>query len=493
MAFLAGSDSIAPAGNFQWVNRENRWYSQMRFRWNMIRDLKGGTVAMRRAAKTYLPKEEAESEKAYKNRLNRSFLYPAYHDTVRKIVSKPFSKPVVVRGTDVTEELARISYDTDRSGKDLTSFAAEVMEAAIDFGYTHILVDYPTVPDNATLEFKKSNGIRPTFIHVTPRDLIGFSLDGPSATGTLSEVRIREIKTEVNPDDNVERDVVYIRHIKKGEWVLYKNDGYKDGFREISRGPNTLGKIPMVTVYFNRTGHLQAEPALEGLAWLNVAHWQSESDQRNILSFSRFGLLFGCGFAQEKIDAGIEVGPRRLIATENPDAKLQVVETSGQAIACGERDLRSLEQRMEVLGLQPFVQRSGVETATGKKLHEGKTISTVLSWVYKTENALRTAYELAAEWENQTLPNDFEIDIFDEFTLDSVITEDARVLLDACNSGRLSVETFLDELQRRGLLAESVHVKDELDKISTQAPDMDLPDPVKKGQGNGNDKPDDSQ
>ena len=60
------------------VDTENIAYKEMRTKWDLIRDLMGGTTAMRAAGTKWLPKEPLEDDKDYKVRLDRSFLEDYY-------------------------------------------------------------------------------------------------------------------------------------------------------------------------------------------------------------------------------------------------------------------------------------------------------------------------------------------------------------------------------------------------------------------------------
>lgn len=434
---------------------------------------------MRAAGVRWLPKEEAESEKSYKARLKQSFLYGAYNDTVTKLITKPFSRPVLIQGEKVPDKLASIELDVDQTGKNLTAFAQEVLESAIDYGMTHILVDHPTLPKDATLADEREAGARPTLVHVRPPALLGWKTAGMKEGFRLTEVRIKETREESKDtygDDLVE----YVRVIRENNWEVWKKSS-GTGWAIESQGENGLGKVPLVTIYLNRKGLLEAVPALDDLAWLNIEHWQSRSAHRNILSFARFGILFGAGFSPDEVKAGLEIGPRRLVTSVNPDARLAYVEHSGAAIQAGERDERAIEQRMEVLGLQPFVQRQGVETATGKQIQDAKTLSTIQSWVRKCETGITDAYRLGAEWAGIKLPESFKVDIYTDFDLGILGSEEVRVLLDMALAGKLSDETFLEEVRRRGILKEGLDIKQELDKIADQPP----PAPVGPAFGKG--------
>lgn len=436
-------------------------YQVMRAYWKKIAALKNGTEGMRAAGELFLPREDAESLKAYKARLNKSFLYEAYSDTVRKILSKPFSRKIDFDGwtPEQREAFAWIQNDVDRTGKDVDLWTEEVFEAAIDFGLTHVLIDYPQLPPGATLADENRAGARPAWIHVPPDQLIGWQYTGRGDNARLTQVRIYEVQKEKFGAFG-ERDVEYVRVITDQDFQVFKRDEGGSWVPESDPIPHTFREVPLLTVYFNRTGFMTGRPTLNGLANLNVEHWQSASDQRTVLSVARFGFLFAKGMNDTQVKDGIIIGPKRVIATENENADMKFVEHTGAAISAGERDLQQLQLRMEVLGLQPFIQRSGVETATSKLVHESKTESSIYTWINRTETLLTRCIEFSARWKGET-PPDVKVDIFSDFAIAMGSNDEKRLLLEMWSSGAIDLNTLLQELKRRGLLAESL----DLDKV----------------------------
>src|SRR6478735_8941924 len=130
----------------------------------MLEDLLGGTPSMRAAGQVWLPKEPREEHQAYINRLNRSFLYNAYKNTISRLTAKPFTQPVTVKNEP--DSFGPMIADMDLSGRDLTSFGREMFNTACIYGYTTCLVDYPQVPESATLA-DELYGLkaRPIFVH----------------------------------------------------------------------------------------------------------------------------------------------------------------------------------------------------------------------------------------------------------------------------------------------------------------------------------------
>ena len=163
----------------------------------------------------------------------------------------------------------------------------------------------------------------------------------------------------------------------KGQWRihLYSRDhwecwhhgnGQMRAWQKVDEGRHDLGDVPLVSVIANPTGFMTARPPLVDMAWLNLAHWQSTSDQRHILHIARVPLLFGRGL--QMAERGLEIGPNRLILSDDPSADLKFVEHSGAAIAARRQDLVDLEDKMAVMGFDMIARRPVMATATGRAI-----------------------------------------------------------------------------------------------------------------------------
>ena len=460
------------------VNEPNGAYKEMAERWELIHDLLGGTKRMREAGKIWLPAEPREEALAYENRLERTFLYGALADTIDKIASKPFSRPVQTRNADA---LQAVVEDPCMKGLDMTQFARELFLDAAVHGVAHILVDYPKVGEGLSLADEREAEARPYFVRIAPPDLIGWRSE--RLTGgreRLTQIRVREYRSE--PDGEYgDREVKRVRVLNDDTFEVWEQDEDQDWLR-VDEGHHSFGRIPLVTLYFDHESFMVARPPFEDLAWLNLAHWQSNSDQRNILRFARMPLLYQFGVSEEEIDSEITIGPSQLIRSTNPDAKMGYVEHGGKAIETGDKDLRNLEAQMEVMGLQPLIQKTGGATATGRALDEARTHSNIQSWIRATEGALLEALATAGEWVNVELPDDAAVDIFSDFGLTMKAEQDIKALIDMRKASLISARTFLDEVKRRGLLSDAIDVDAEIALTVDEVEDLPEPSPFEPEQ-----------
>lgn len=460
------------------VDALSQAYIDMSAKWSLVHDLYGGTESMRAAGERWLPREPREQDSKYILRLNRSFLFPAFHDTIGQLVAKPFSREITISG-ELPESIEKLPNDVDREGTDITQFGAKVFESALKYGLCHILVDYPRV-GSMNLAEERQAGVRPMFVMVEAPELIGWRFKRTdNGSRKLTQIRIFERRT-IDEGSYGDTYKEYIRVYTESTWELWGNStnekGEKSWLKE-DEGTHSYPGIPLVTYYVNKTGYMQGNTPLEDLAWLNVAHWQSMSDQRNILRFARTGLLFAKGFRDDEL-SDLVLGPNSYVKTSNDQAEIKWVEHTGTAIKSGEDDLSKLEERMEVLGMQPLIQRTSRSTATGKVIDQNKVDSTCQRWIRGLESSLYDCLSVGARWVGAELPEDVEVDIFNDFGITLGRADDIKHLREMARENLITKELALREIKRRSLISETTDIEEELAKLEAQNGDGlgDLPD-----------------
>lgn len=435
----------------------------------LVDDLLGGTITMRNARERWLPKERGEKGRDYESRLSRSFLYEGLRDTIDDISSRPFSKPVaLIEKEKLPDQLQVIEKDVDGNGLSLTSFAKEVFDFGVRHGLVHVLVDYPPLTGVPTLKEEREQNIHPRFKMIRARDLLDFVPDTGSGREALKEVRIREEADGVT----VAERVMVLKDT--GEWIRYSRKPEEAEFKEESRGLSTFKGIPLRTFYTNRVGYMSATPPLEGLAWMNVAHWQSASDQRNILKIVRIPILTQSGVSGEEASKPLTISAYNVIRSINPDMKLEFVEHTGKAVEVGQKDLADLEQKMQALGSIPYSTKVQ-KTATEAGIDEGRSLTSIHQWVRDFSDFLRGLFVIGGEWIGQEVPDDFKAQVFSEFSLGARATGDIKEIQATRARGDLSLETFLKEMQRRGFLDENIDIDEEIQRIEDEG--LNEPDP----------------
>lgn len=467
------------------VDAKSTAYKRMESKWELLHDLLGGTEAMREAGERWLPVEPKEEIENYARRLARSILYNALETTYDNLVSKPFAKAVTTKGEELlSPQVQEIIGDTDKNGTDLTTFIKDVFRKGLEYGLTHVFVDYPNVSVDVTLAEELELNIRPSFVRIDPPDLLGWrTTRTPVGDLKLIQIRFREWRIE-QVGNFGDREVEHIRVYNAppdtidletglptpGTWELWKrNDELPQRFELISSGTHTYPGIPVVTFYTNRTGYMEGLPPFEDLMWLNVAHWQTLSDVRNVLRMVLSAIFYAVGVDPEQLKEMV-FGPNVFLKSSNASASFGFAEHSGAGINAGRQELSELEARMEQLGLKPLIERSSRSTATAKIIDETRTSTDIQAWVRVLETVMVQAFEYAETWVSEEISEDFQIDVFDDFGITEKATEDLAELraMRQLTPPALDIRTYLEEVKRRGLLADDVDLDVVLESIAAE-------------------------
>lgn len=447
----------------------------MAARWELCHDLLGGTLQMRAAGQKWLPKEPKEEWQKYLIRLSRAVLYNGYKNAIKRIVGKPFSREIVVKG-ELPDQLKPMLRDVDLQGSTLTQFARKLMKDAAVHGKTHFIVEYPETGGNQTLAAEREGRIRPFFCHLPAENVIAWrkAVDPETGEEYPTMVRVRDVVQRDIGEFATER-VARVRVYEPGRYRTYECDSKSREYvlvkdvTVMARG-QVMTRIPIVTVYFEKEGFFEASPPLEDLAWVNLAHWQSTADQRNALRFARIGILLAKGFAPEEVEKGIEISPNMAQMSASKDADLKYVEQQGNAITAGERDLTKLEEQMEVMGVQPLIERSAASTATGKVIDEHTNDAQAQAWVRALEGGLYEGFEWAHLFAGEEIDKEFAVDVFNDFAISIKSSDDVDKLIQMRTTvpPQISHETFLLEVRRRGTLSDDVIPSVEIERIQRE-------------------------
>lgn len=424
------------------------------------RALMGGTRAMRLAGETYLPKFDAESPEAYEARRKASWLFNGYRKTVNDLSGRVFDKPV--EAVDADDVFAGWLENVDMQGRDLSGFACSVFKDALaGAGVGFVMVEAPRRDGVVTRAEAERQNLRPYLVHLRVEDVLGWKAQTINNVMMLTQLRILEQIEEADPEDEFAAETVEqvrVLDLNEGQVnVRIFREASKGGWQQVDEYATEQTEIMVIPFYANRTGFFQAEPPLDDLADINVAHWQSQSDQRNILHFARVPVLFVKGLGEEPID----IGGSKAIATSNPDADAKWVEHSGQAIGAGRQDLKDLEFQMETFGLQLLAARA--QSATGEVLDAKKETSQLAMMA----DGLKDALEQAMLWMGVLGNREFSgsIEVNKEFGVSMMTAQEITALLSAVNTGNLSRTTFLEEMKRRGVLRADLNVADEEERV----------------------------
>lgn len=490
-------------------------YDAMFPSWQKVQTLLDGTDAMRAAGQARLPQHQNEDPDCYADRLSVATLLNLTQLTLDSWVGRPFSDPIRI-DDDVPEEMKEILDDVDLQGNAVGVFARGWFREGLAKAVAHVLVDFPfTERAVMTMEDEREMNLRPYWSFIRPEDLIFAEATIMDGREILTHIRIQQnevqrvgftemlvqrirvfdrvipgetptpVGMELTGDAKIDIPLLFGEDGAGGTfmsiWILQEGDDGEEDKWVLEFAPTRIDidEIPLVTFYADRDGLVSGKPPLLDLADLNIRHWQSQSDQINILTTARFPLLAMTGVDPDT-DV-IEIGPRRALGSTNENAKFLYVEHTGKAIGAGRQDLQDLEEQMANYGAEFLKKRPGDQTATARALDSAEATSPIRDATVRFNDALARAKALTAKW--MGVEDQGVIAVSVDFGPEDLEAADMRVLSEARKQRDLSQQDFLAELSRRGALSDTFNFEVNKSRLAAEkAAEPSAEPPVEEGE-----------
>ena len=185
---------------------------------------------------------------------------------------------------------------------------------------------------------------------------------------------------------------------------------YEESSREWVKGETVVYNpggegIPFFTFYTNQTGEYEAEPALEDLAFVNLAHYQSRADHAHVMRVARLITLVTTGWKngplrdpQKKGSQEISLGPLSRIQSDEADAKAYFLEPNGRSIELSFQDLESLQKEAQRLGARYLSSGKSHVTAQSVMLDQARLSNDLYSFCIRMESELQNIFMSVGDW-----------------------------------------------------------------------------------------------
>lgn len=472
MAIEAGS---LPESNAE-VAEEAAWYQEQTPGWELGRTLLGGTKAMREAGEAYLPRFGVEGEDDFKRRLAVTTLTNFYRKTARKMAGYIFGSPIKIENSKIPKDLLA---NVDRRGSSIDLFARKFGLALMTRGLHHIVVDMPKRPAGAvTKGDDKELGLHPFWLSLPAEVVFSAFAEKSAGEERLLQFRWRDDghKLDGYAIAPVERVRLMNRtgasvtfEVWEKETISIGDKGF-ERWKLVDSGPLTgVTRIPASTIYAERCGFMISRPPLEDVAYKNVEHWQSSSDQRNILTVSRYPTQYQIGTANPIM----ETGPHYVLwspganGPDQQDVSFGYIEPEGTGIEAGERDLKRLGEEIEAMAMELLIKapRATVVEAQSDVQSETSPLQDIAQGV---EDALNDALGHTAEWLGMAREEGGKATVNKEFGISADDAKAIDAILKMRAAGDLTRETQWGEMKARGVFRTGFDVKAEQDKLAKE-------------------------
>ncbi|WP_315729814.1 DUF4055 domain-containing protein [Bradyrhizobium sp. SZCCHNRI2010] len=444
----------------------------MQSRVQLMRDVYGGTETMRAGGQTYLPQYEKESDARYNARLASTFALNKLREAVDAASAKPFRSLIKLQNTD--PDLDQWVQDVDLQGNHLHVFAHQYFNDAMLDGMCHILIDHPDTFNLPSYAAQKAANIRP-FMKLFKTNRVIAAYD-EYIGGDIKTYHVR-IQTQRAIRDQY-REFLYdqLRVIEvepgadKGIVQLWERRGSAasteggGGWIFVGETELNMDEVPFVTLYAgDKEGDYLVKPIFQDLAYKQIEHWISSSDQRSILSAARFPML-ACSGVQIDPDEekNFAIGPYKVLYAPEANGRWYYVEPRGSAIQSGADDLARLELQMDMLALNPVPGTSRQYVAKNERdIQETRVHSVVHDMAIRCQDSIEKAIQFMGKWVGRDY-SQVQAILNTEFSNTTDRINEVKELVNIYEKRGISRETLLREVYKRNLLGDDFNLQNEL-------------------------------
>lgn len=418
-----------------------------------------GEQEVKAHAKKYVPMLSGQSAKKFQDYVNRGMFYNAFSKTIDALIGSAFN---VAPAINLPKQLEYLRDDATGSGTSMTELAMALCVEALKTGRAGLLVDRP------------ADGGSPYLVSYDCDDITNWR-DGYF-------VVLEDSKLEPKDDDPYEyNEVEGFRELAliDGEYVvrIWKENTdpktkAKSPYQIIETYvPEKFGRpldsIPFVFIGPNGLDSDIGRPPLLDLANVQKIHFQVECDRANAVHVTCVPTPYITGLQAEE-NFELKMGSDACIILPDVSSKVGFLEFQAQGLDPVIKYLEKLESTMAALGARVAENRNNnktlIETATGSKIREALSVSTLGSIIATVEAALNKCVKWAAEWEGAN-PDEVSITLNKEVVSANMDANMVNALMGAVQAGLISQDTFYAKLSDAGLTEPGVPVEEEIKRI----------------------------
>jgi hypothetical protein len=421
----------------------------------IVRDLFAGPEKVRERGAVYLPQAPGEDGINYTVRLNRSVFFNAFRHTIEGLVGFVFRKDPVL-GEDVPEPITKHWENIDNAGTHGDVFLRELMADAQTAGHAAILVEFPKTEGTQTAADEQTE-IRPYWVPIRKDNILSWRSAVVNGRLVLTQVVLKEcayvpagmfgevLQEQYRVLFNDQGTVGYqLLEVTKENKVIEVDFGLYP----------TQTEIPIAEIVTSGKKSLfESEPPLIDLAYLNIAHYQGDSDYRWSIHKTNVPILFAAGFnvQDEATGTQVAIGPNSLVNAQDPTAKLEYVAHNGEALGSSQQALQDLKSDMATMGLAMLApDKRAAETAEAKRIDKSTSDSALAVTARGLQDGAERALGFHAKY--MKMDDGGSITINRDFENLTLTPQQVTALSALVRDGHLTIETLWKMLQDGNVL-----------------------------------------
>ena len=435
------------------INTTYQGYDEAIKKITKVRKFNDGSDAVKEAGEEFLPKLGGQSKADYDNYKTRGYLIPAVSPTAKAI------KGSIMRRPPIFDPVSAPYLLTDIDGKStgIDEFVGVMISELLLAGGVGYLIEYSELP--FAKAYTRENIINPTADYVI---LSQNYTEQDKNDKYIQHTKVEYLELMIDEQGN------YIQNLWR------EPDGGKKYVIVDTVTPTNRGE-PLKSIPFVYAGDdiKSDDPILLHLANVNHDQYLLSTDHRHGLHWTALPTMFLFGDLRDE-DGNkkqIKVGAGTANHIDDTEARVELLEFTGQGLGSIKSAVDDDISTMASIGAKMLTNESGgvkaAETARIDASSETATLSIIANTV---DQAMKQILLFITDWLN--IPT-IEFEINRDFIDVKLDPQALTALLQTWQSGGISLNSFLYQLQKGELLPPDITAEDEEGRIEASV-DFDL-------------------
>jgi len=447
--------------------------------WTKTRDAVKGAVCVKDKKHIYLPVPDAETHDdrlgsetlRYKQYIKRAVFTNFTGRTKNALVGAAFRKEMKY---DLSESLEYLIKDATGDGLGLEQLAKDELANILETGRSFLLVDYPQVMGDLSLEDIARLDLRPSIVPYTCEQVVNWKTEAVAGCKLLTMIVLAENYVydpdEFGHESETQYRVLRLRSEGYSQQIYRDGEPYGEETFPTKADGSRWDVIPAIFVGSKNNDSTIDDAPLADIADVNIAHYRNSADYEESCFITGQPTLFIThSLSPEQWydynPEGIKLGSRAgHVLGETGSATLLQPNANNLVLEA----MKAKEAQMVAIGARIVTDRGGNETAEGARIRFASENSVLGDIVGNLSAALVQCIEWCMMFQGGE--QEFSLEINREFYDKSVDPQLIMSMVQLMDRQIISDQDIFDRLRAAGIIEGSRSLEDVREELGDLSP-----------------------
>lgn len=424
---------------------------------------------------TYITKLDGQSTDSFEAMVKMAPVYILYPKVVDGFTGTVFAKSPNLTGVTLSDEEKVQLTNIDMMGNSIDKLSEKVVTSVLEDGFCATFNDYSKKQKRSFIRF------------VEPTQFVSFRVSAPNGFPEISqfiykeEIQVNNEGNEFDYDIKTEYTVLDMYEEKYRVRVFRTvntqetNTGDEEEVVQIgidvfpTKNSNHFKSIPIQLHGIDASNFTLKRSPLQDISDMNISVIQRVIDQVYMLHWTALPTPWTTGVTEK--EAPDTIGPTKIWALSNPEAKVGMLEFSGQSAQAHEKFIEKLIDIMAAIGAQ-ILKKEGIsrETATSVLVRSASQTALISTLIKNVSWQIAITLGIYLDWEKIKKDSEYNYVLNDDFIRVDMEPNAQIALVKSWLDGAISYKTMFDKMKEGEIINTNKTLEEELKDILENPP-----------------------